>query len=131
VFDCEVEGNTAHTYHKTLGLLRLCLPYSFPGGVADGRTVAEWGVLTGYSPDSVQEVVDGLKRSWKGVDYEVRAPLETHACAVAEFRRVALQLMRKNCCHFCNELLQALAMKELPHWITGLASAGAGIADFF
>ena len=43
--------------------------------MADGWTAADWGVLTGFSPDSVKEVVDGLKRSWKGADYEVRAPL--------------------------------------------------------
>ena len=38
---------------------------TFPGrhaGVADGWTAADWGVLTGFSPDSVKEVVDGLKR---------------------------------------------------------------------
>ena len=57
--------------------------------------------------------------------------IDRSACAVAKFRRAAPQLMRKNCCHFCDELLQALAMPQLPHWITGLASAGAGIADFF
>ena len=56
--------------------------------------------------------------------------LDRSACAVAEFRRAAPQLMRKNCCHFCDELMQALAMPQLPHWITGLVSAVSNLVSF-
>jgi hypothetical protein len=59
-----------------------------------------------------------------------RPAIDRSACAVAEFRRAAPQLMRKNCCHFCDELMQALAMPQLPHWITGLVSAVSNLVSF-
>ena len=41
------------------------------------------------------------------------------------------QLMRKNCCHFCDEVLVGMGMDPLPRWVTRLASAGAAITGLF
>merc|ERR1719195_1567494 len=38
-------------------------------------------------------------------------------------------VLKKNCCHFCNELCQRLGVGPIPEWITNLAGMGARISD--
>jgi hypothetical protein len=38
-------------------------------------------------------------------------------------------LLRRNCCHFCEEFAELLAVQSLPPWMSSLAKTGASLAD--
>merc|ERR1719469_1712174 len=38
-------------------------------------------------------------------------------------------ILRNNCCHFCNDLCQVLAVGGTPEWTMNLASKGAALKD--
>ena len=38
-------------------------------------------------------------------------------------------LLRRNCCHFCEEFAEVLAVAKLPSWMNSLANTGAALAE--
>lgn len=56
----------------------------------------------------MQMVLKRLEHRWKGKDYDI---------------------LKRNCCHFCREFCQLLAVRDVPHWVMNLAIAGAAVAD--
>lgn len=63
---------------------------------------------TCLTPMKVRLLLRRLEVEWPGKDYD---------------------LLRKNCCHFCDEFCQRLGVGCIPSWLTNLAGAGATIAD--
>lgn len=63
---------------------------------------------TKLSKKQVAEVIRKLKLEWQGEKYDV---------------------LRFNCCHFCDALCKELDVGPLPRWILNMAGAGAKVAD--
>lgn len=40
---------------------------------------------------------------------------------------IAYDMLKNNCCHFCDELLQRLGVGRVPAWVLNLAGAGAAV----
>merc|ERR1719384_2626645 len=49
-----------------------------------------------------------LELRWQGKDYDV---------------------LKRNCCHFCQEMCALLGVHDMPLWVTNLAGAGAAVFD--
>mmetsp|Transcript_40574 Transcript_40574/g.128906 ORF Transcript_40574/g.128906 Transcript_40574/m.128906 type:complete len:252 (-) Transcript_40574:107-862(-) len=73
-------------------------------------------------------------RYWKSV------PMGTTALSKAEVRLLLLRLkrewlgrhydvLRRNCCTFCDEFCQELGVGPVPDWVTNLAATGAALSD--
>jgi hypothetical protein len=58
---------------------------------------------TRLAPEEVAAIVRRLKEEWQGSSYD---------------------LLRRNCCHFCNELARELGVEQPPAWLNRLANAG-------
>jgi len=56
----------------------------------------------------VHDVIRVLSREWPGHKYD---------------------LLKFNCCHFCNAFCQLLGVGRIPTWITNLAGTGAALVD--
>uniref|UniRef100_A0A7S1RGX3 PPPDE domain-containing protein n=1 Tax=Alexandrium catenella TaxID=2925 RepID=A0A7S1RGX3_ALECA len=56
----------------------------------------------------VMSLVRRLRSDWHGLDYH---------------------LLKRNCCHFCDELCQHLGVGAIPGWVRNLAAQGAALAD--
>mmetsp|Transcript_1629 Transcript_1629/g.4997 ORF Transcript_1629/g.4997 Transcript_1629/m.4997 type:complete len:440 (-) Transcript_1629:17-1336(-) len=53
---------------------------------------------------------------------------ELLACMVEEYPGGDYDLLRRNCCHFADDLCQRLGVGPIPGWIYRLARVGAGVA---
>jgi hypothetical protein len=51
------------------------------------------------------------------------------AMLASEWRGPDYDLLRHNCCHFCDAFAHLLGMGPIPEWVTNLAAAGAKIED--
>lgn len=71
------------------------------------REAVEMGQTT-LSPGEIKTLIEELARAWPGKEYD---------------------LLRRNCCHFTDELSRRLGVGPLPYWVTNLASAGASLID--
>jgi hypothetical protein len=71
------------------------------------REAVEMGQTT-LSPGEVKTLLEEMSRAWPGQEYD---------------------LLRRNCCHFTDELCRRLGTGPLPYWVTNLASAGASLLD--
>jgi len=63
---------------------------------------------TNLSEQDVEKLLQQLMCDWPGTDYD---------------------LLRHNCCHFCDELSCRLGVGNIPAWVTNLAAAGATLQD--
>jgi len=63
---------------------------------------------TTMSKAEIRDILLQLRRKWKGVEYD---------------------LLRHNCCNFCDELCAQLGVGHVPGWVTNLAAAGATLCD--
>lgn len=63
---------------------------------------------TSMSEEQVENLLRQLKNEWPGADYD---------------------LLRHNCCHFCDALCCRLGVGNIPTWVTNLAAAGATLQD--
>mmetsp|Transcript_92008 Transcript_92008/g.260451 ORF Transcript_92008/g.260451 Transcript_92008/m.260451 type:complete len:264 (-) Transcript_92008:84-875(-) len=63
---------------------------------------------TRLTPRAIKRVLRGLEAQWRGRDYD---------------------LLRQNCCHFCDALCVCLGVGQVPTWLTNLSNAGLTIAD--
>jgi len=82
--------------------------YSSPPG-GDGQHQYREAMDLGSTPlsnEEVDEVLQQLKAEWHGADYD---------------------LLRRNCCHFCDALCLNLSVGPLPSWVKSLAGAGAAL----
>mmetsp|Transcript_127931 Transcript_127931/g.368563 ORF Transcript_127931/g.368563 Transcript_127931/m.368563 type:complete len:230 (+) Transcript_127931:93-782(+) len=72
--------------------------------------------------------------------YSESIPMGTTMLSEGEVFRLLQQLkrewpismystLRKNCCHFCEELCQRLGVGSIPNWVKNLAGAGAAIVS--
>mmetsp|Transcript_96666 Transcript_96666/g.207443 ORF Transcript_96666/g.207443 Transcript_96666/m.207443 type:complete len:216 (+) Transcript_96666:96-743(+) len=78
--------------------------------ICDGHSYIE-SVFMGKTPESesrVLRIFDELKKEWPVAAYD---------------------LLKFNCCHFCDEVCRRLHVGAIPEWVTSMASAGASIAD--
>jgi hypothetical protein len=105
-------------YH--VGVEILCLEWSFArcphgtgvhnvfSGCSDCGDFKERIVLgrTPCSPQEVIEIIRALRESWSGDSYH---------------------LLRRNCGHFCMELVRRLQVREFPEWVNSLASTISGL----
>mmetsp|Transcript_63644 Transcript_63644/g.165430 ORF Transcript_63644/g.165430 Transcript_63644/m.165430 type:complete len:628 (+) Transcript_63644:33-1916(+) len=71
------------------------------------REAVEMGQTT-LSPGEIKTLIEEMARAWPGTEYD---------------------LLRRNCCHFTDELCRRLGTGPLPYWVTNLASAGASLID--
>lgn len=59
-----------------------------------------------------------------------RSSLHRQLCRMARYWiGTTYSTLRKNCCHFCNELVQSLGLEPLPAWVMHMAGAVASISD--
>eukprot|EP00931_Biecheleriopsis_adriatica_P010171 TRINITY_DN111269_c0_g1_i1.p1 TRINITY_DN111269_c0_g1~~TRINITY_DN111269_c0_g1_i1.p1 ORF type:complete len:391 (-),score=64.47 TRINITY_DN111269_c0_g1_i1:5-1123(-) len=63
---------------------------------------------TPLSKDQIAAIVDDLKQEYVAADYD---------------------LLRKNCCHFADDLCRRLGVTGLPRWLLRLAGFGAGFDE--
>ncbi|CAE7560924.1 unnamed protein product [Symbiodinium pilosum] len=49
---------------------------------------------------------------------------------IEEYQGRDYDTLRRNCCHFCEDLCQRLGVSKLPDWVYRLARIGAAAADF-
>jgi len=63
---------------------------------------------TSMSIDEVATLLASMSNEWSGNSYS---------------------LLKRNCCHFCDELCQQLGVGPIPSWVTHLAKTGAAILD--
>jgi len=63
---------------------------------------------TTMSPEKVFHLLAVMSNEWPGNSYS---------------------LLKRNCCHFCNEMCKELGVGPIPSWVTHLANAGAAIID--
>mmetsp|Transcript_79599 Transcript_79599/g.200200 ORF Transcript_79599/g.200200 Transcript_79599/m.200200 type:complete len:299 (+) Transcript_79599:83-979(+) len=63
---------------------------------------------TRLSEEQVENLLQQLMHDWPGMDYD---------------------LLRHNCCHFCDDLCCRLGVGNIPDWVTNLAAAGATLED--
>merc|ERR1712224_741344 len=47
----------------------------------------------------------------------------------SEWPGASYDLLRRNCCHFCDDFCQKLGVGPIPQWVTNLAGAGATVDD--
>lgn len=59
---------------------------------------------------SVQDLLCDMTKEWHGESYS---------------------LLRKNCCHFCDEFVQRLGLEPIPKWVLNLAGAAASVEQVF
>ncbi|OLQ04342.1 DeSI-like protein [Symbiodinium microadriaticum] len=64
--------------------------------------------FTALSCDEVRSVLGRLALDWPGTGYD---------------------LLRRNCCSFCNVLCIELGVGPMPAWVSNLAAAGASLSD--
>ncbi|CAE7351504.1 unnamed protein product [Symbiodinium sp. CCMP2592] len=64
--------------------------------------------FTALSSDEVRSVLGRLALDWPGTGYD---------------------LLRRNCCSFCNVLCIELGVGPMPAWVSNLAAAGASLSD--
>lgn len=64
--------------------------------------------VTTLSMREVHDIVLKMEKAWRGRDYH---------------------LISQNCCHFCNELFEALGVGQMPGWVTNLARTGASLVS--
>jgi len=60
------------------------------------------------SEEQVMELINALRKDWPISSYNT---------------------LRKNCCHFSDELCQRLGVGNIPNWVMNLAGAGAAVMD--
>jgi len=80
-----------------------------PGSAGDGVYVYKEAVQMGVTKVSRKEflwLIEDMSREWRQEEYD---------------------LLRRNCCHFSNELCKRLGVQVLPKWVS-LHLAGAGAA---
>lgn len=68
-------------------------------------------ILLGTTPkpaSEVDEILDELRKSWKGEDYD---------------------LLHHNCCHFSDAFARLLGVGGIPAWVLSLANTGGSITD--
>jgi len=63
---------------------------------------------THLSKDEVKKILSKMRKEWRGAEYD---------------------LLRKNCCTFCEVFCAHLGVGPLPAWIKNLAAAGATLCD--
>lgn len=63
---------------------------------------------TNMSKAEIKDVLGQLRKEWKGAGYD---------------------LLRHNCCSFCDQLCTRLGVGRIPGWVTNLAAAGATLCD--
>eukprot|EP00927_Polykrikos_kofoidii_P061527 TRINITY_DN56365_c0_g1_i1.p1 TRINITY_DN56365_c0_g1~~TRINITY_DN56365_c0_g1_i1.p1 ORF type:complete len:252 (-),score=46.16 TRINITY_DN56365_c0_g1_i1:54-809(-) len=96
------------SYGQTMGDctgLFVCVPrtneqHSYVESIAAGET--------SLSQRAFYSLLQELKGQWRGNEYD---------------------LLRRNCCHFANELLRRLELPLLPAWITNMAKAADAIGS--
>mmetsp|Transcript_23646 Transcript_23646/g.51721 ORF Transcript_23646/g.51721 Transcript_23646/m.51721 type:complete len:241 (-) Transcript_23646:35-757(-) len=77
---------------------RLCEGHTYCESVSMGRTI--------MSEDHFMRCMKALEVRWMGRDYDI---------------------LERNCCHFCEEVLALLRVACVPQWVTNLASAAAAL----
>mmetsp|Transcript_97943 Transcript_97943/g.204300 ORF Transcript_97943/g.204300 Transcript_97943/m.204300 type:complete len:237 (+) Transcript_97943:85-795(+) len=80
-------------------LPRRCEGHIYQQSIAMGKT--------NKSEAEVKRILQRLERDWIVSDYD---------------------LLRRNCCHFCNEFCERLHVGSVPNWVMSLAGAGASVA---
>jgi len=63
---------------------------------------------TDLSKAEIKDILGQLRRGWRGAEYD---------------------LLRHNCCSFCDQLCVRLGVGHVPGWVTNLAAAGATLCD--
>mmetsp|Transcript_107695 Transcript_107695/g.214001 ORF Transcript_107695/g.214001 Transcript_107695/m.214001 type:complete len:239 (+) Transcript_107695:74-790(+) len=63
---------------------------------------------TSMPHDKVSKLLTAMSREWLGNSYS---------------------LLKRNCCHFCDQLCKQLGVGAIPSWVTHLAKTGAAIID--
>lgn len=63
---------------------------------------------TNLSKAEIKDILGQLRKEWKGAEYD---------------------LLRHNCCSFCDQLCTRLGVGHVPGWVTNLAAAGATLCD--
>lgn len=90
-------------YHGTGVFLcqpRTCEGHSYSESINMGKTA--------FSRSEVPDMVKMLEKMWPARAYDI---------------------LHRNCCHFCEDMLRRLGMGGLPPRVTNLAGAGAALAD--
>jgi len=71
----------------------------------DYRETVEMG-RTAMSPSQVRSLLDFMQERWPADSYDT---------------------LRRNCCHFADELCRMLGVGDIPRWVTHMAGAGANL----
>mmetsp|Transcript_52307 Transcript_52307/g.132889 ORF Transcript_52307/g.132889 Transcript_52307/m.132889 type:complete len:466 (-) Transcript_52307:133-1530(-) len=58
--------------------------------------------------EEIEQLIQVLMRQWIGVGYDI---------------------LKRNCCTFCNELCKCLGVGNIPEWVTHLANTGSALED--